>query len=225
MRILLVEDTKDVGEAIVARLNKIGHAVDWETDGDDALAIIEDGASYDLAIFDVMLPGVDGFTLLQRLRQRGSTTPVLVLTARSRVEDRVDALDTGADDYLVKPFDFREFEARVRALLRRVGGEATNTLSCGDISIDRLTRMVKVGGREVHMKRREMTLLEIMLSRPGRVFSKEDLLDRMFGFDEAPNSNTVEVYVARLRQKIEGAKTRIVTVRGFGYQMVIDGPE
>lgn len=222
MRILLVEDTRDVGEAIVQRLTRIGHAVDWQTHGDEAMAVIEGGATYDLAIFDVMLPGTDGFTLLRRMRSLGSNTPALVLTARSRIEDRVDALDIGADDYLVKPFDFRELEARVRALMRRSGGDATNLLHCGDITIDRLTRMVKVGGMEVHLKRRELTLLEILAGRPGRVFSKDDLLDRMFGFDEAPTANAVEVYVGRLRQKIEGAKARIVTVRGFGYQMLID---
>jgi len=221
MRILLIEDTKDVGEAIAARLEHIGHAVDWELDGAAASEVIAD-AAYDLVILDVMLPGMDGFTILKQMRAAGSITPVLVLTARSRVEDRVDALDIGADDYLVKPFDFRELEARVRALMRRNAGDATNVLRCGDISIDRLTRMVRVGEREVHLKRREMTLLEILSSRPGRVFGKDELLDRMFGHDEAPGSNAVELYIGRLRRKIEGAQAQIVTVRGYGYQMVID---
>ena len=222
MRILLVEDTRDVGDAIVQRLTRIGHAVDWQTHGEDAMEVIQGGAKYDLAILDVMLPGVDGFKLLQCMRASGSSTPVLILTARSRIEDRVDALDIGADDYLVKPFDFRELEARVRALMRRHGGEATNLLHCGDITIDRLTRMVTIGDIEVHLKRREMTLLEILAARPGRVFSKDELLDLMFGFDEAPAANAVEVYVARLRSKIAGARARVVTVRGFGYQMTVD---
>jgi two-component system response regulator TctD len=222
MRILLVEDTRDVGEAIVGRLGRIGHAVDWELDGNLAIEVLE-RTSYDLVILDVMLPGADGFTILSWLRQRGATTPVLILTARSRVEDRVDALDIGADDYLVKPFDFRELEARVRALLRRNAGEPTNLLRCGDILIDRSTRLVRIGDKEIQVKRREMTLLEILSSRPGRVFSKDELLDRMFGHDEAPGSNAVELYVGRLRRKIEGARAQIVTVRGFGYQMVIDG--
>jgi len=222
MRILLVEDTRDVGEAIVARLSRIGHAVDWQLDGTAGMEVLGSTA-YDLVILDVMLPGMDGFSILSHLRARGSTTPVLILTARSRVEDRVDALDIGADDYLVKPFDFRELEARVRALIRRNGGEATNVLRCGDISIDRLTRMVRVGACEVHLKRRELTLLEILSSRPGRVFGKDELLDRMFGHDEAPGPNAVELYVGRLRRKIEGARAQIVTVRGFGYQMVTDG--
>lgn len=221
MRILLVEDTRDVAEAIVGRLERIGHAVDWETDGAAAADFI--GRSpYDLVILDVMLPNLDGFSILRKLRAAGLTTPVLILTARSRVEDRVDALDIGADDYLVKPFDFRELEARVRALLRRNVGEATNLLKCGDITIDRLSRMVRIGPREVHLKRRELTLLEILSSRPGRVFSKDELLDRMFGHDEAPGENAVELYIGRLRRKIEGAQAHIVTVRGFGYQMVTD---
>jgi two-component system response regulator TctD len=222
MRILLVEDTRDVGESIVGRLRRIGHAVDWEVDGSAGLEVAEH-TPYDLLILDVMLPGIDGFGILTRLRRRGCTTPVLILTARSRVEDRVDALDIGADDYLVKPFDFRELEARVRALLRRGGGEATNILRCGDISIDRLTRMVRVGECEVHLKRRELALLEILSSRPGRVFGKDELLDRMIGNEEAPGPNAIELYVARLRRKIEGARAKIVTVRGFGYQIMTDG--
>jgi two-component system response regulator TctD len=221
MRILLVEDTKDVGEAIVQRLSRAGHAVDWETNGDIGMTLVSD-AGYDLVILDVMLPGLDGFTILQRMRANGCTTPVLILTARSRVEDRVDALDIGADDYLVKPFDFRELEARVRALIRRKGGEATNILRCGDIRLDRSTRMVRVKDHEVHLKRREMTLLEIFLSRPGRVFAKDELLDRMSGYEEAPSANAIELYIGRLRRKIEGGGAHIVTVRGYGYQMVTD---
>ncbi len=130
MRILLVEDTLDVGEAIVARFERIGHTVDWEKDGSVADEVLEVQA-YDLLILDVNLPVLDGFTILKRLRQRKTKTPVLVLTARSQVDDRVDALDLGADDYLVKPFDYRELEARARALLRRSAGESTNQLSAG----------------------------------------------------------------------------------------------
>ena len=224
MRIFLVEDTRDVGEAIVEHFARIGHVVDWETDG-EAAAVTLDDTIYDLVILDVMLPGQSGFSILHRLRATGSTTPVLMLTARSEVEDRVSALDIGADDYLVKPFDFRELEARARALLRRRHGEATNLLECGDICIDRSARAVRVGQREVHLTRREVTLLEILASRPGRVFSKEDLLDQVFGFDEeAPSFNAVELYIGRLRKKLHGARAEIMTVRGFGYQMVPHGP-
>ncbi len=222
MRIFLVEDTRDVGEAIVERFARSGHRVDWETDGEAAARILE-STQFDLVILDVILPGQDGFSILQRLRAFGSETPVLVLTARSEVEDRIGALDLGADDYLVKPFDFRELEARARALLRRRHGDATNLIECGDISIDRSARSVRVGHREVHLKRRELTLLEILASRPGRVFGKDELLDQLFGFDEAPSVNAVELYVARLRKKLEGARAQIVTVRGFGYQMLSHG--
>ncbi|WP_077963836.1 response regulator transcription factor [Ensifer adhaerens] len=221
MRIFLVEDTRDVGEAISRRLEKVGHTVDWQTDGQAAADILE-FTDYDLVILDVMLPGLDGFEILRHLRSRRKTTPVLVLTARSEIEDRVGALDLGADDYLVKPFDFRELEARTRVLLRRRQGDPTNLIECGDLVLDRNSRSVRVGNREVQLKRREITLLEVLAARPGRVFSKDELLDRLFGFDENVNSNAVELYVGRLRKKIEGSSVRIVTIRGLGYQLVTD---
>lgn len=222
MRILLVEDTHDVGEAICRRFQQTGHTVDWETDGNAASDILS-FTGYDLVILDVMLPGLDGFSILKRLRQSKIGVPVLVLTARSEIDDRVSALDLGADDYLMKPFDFRELEARARVLLRRrSGGEPTNVIACGDITLDRTNRSVMVGKREVQLKRREMTLLEILASRPGKVFSKEELLDQLFGFEEAAGTNAIELYVGRLRKKLEGAKARIVTLRGVGYQLVSD---
>lgn len=221
MRIFLVEDTADVGEAIVARLSRAGHAVDWEKDGAAAAEIL-DFTVYDLVILDVMLPGLDGFEILARLRRARKPVPVLILTARSEVEDRVGALDLGADDYLVKPFDFRELEARVRALLRRKQGESSNAIRCGDIVIDLESRTARVGDREMDLKRRELALLEILASRPGRLFSKEELLDQLFGFDEAPGANAVELYVGRLRKKLEGARTQIVTSRGLGYRLIPD---
>lgn len=222
MRILLVEDTHDVGEAIIRRFETIGHTVDWETDGTAASEIL-DFTRFDLVILDVMLPGLDGFQILRRLRQGKNPVPVLMLTARSEVDDRVSALDLGADDYLVKPFDFRELEARARVLMRRrSGGEATNAIVCGDIVLDRANRSVRVGKREVQLKRREITLLEILATKPGRVFGKDELLDRLFGFDEAAGENAIELYIGRLRKKLEGAKAHIVTVRRIGYKLVSD---
>nr|WP_246745976.1 response regulator transcription factor [Ciceribacter sp. L1K22] len=218
----MVEDTLDVGEAICRRFQQTGHTVDWETDGAAAADILA-FTEYDLVILDVMLPGMDGFSVLRGLRQSKSSVPVLVLTARSEIDDRVGALDLGADDYLVKPFDFRELEARARVLMRRrSGGESTNTIVCGDVTLDRTNRSVTVGKREVQLKRREMTLLEILASRPGKVFSKEELLDQLFGFEEAAGANAIELYIGRLRKKLEGAKARIVTLRGVGYQLVSD---
>jgi two-component system response regulator TctD len=219
MRILLVEDTLDVGEAIVARFERIGHTVDWEKDGSVADEVLEVQA-YDLLILDVNLPVLDGFTILKRLRQRKTKTPVLVLTARSQVDDRVDALDLGADDYLVKPFDYRELEARARALLRRSAGESTNQLVCGQVTIDRGSRAVRINGTAIDLTRRELTLLEILAARPGRIFGKDELVDQLFGFDDEPSSNAVEQYVARLRKKLAGSGAEIRTLRGLGYQIV-----
>lgn len=221
MRILLVEDTADVAEAIVARLTRLGRAVDWEKNGavaDEMLA----AQTYDLVILDVMLPDLDGFAILKRLRQRANATPVLILTARSAVDDRVDALDLGADDYLVKPFDYRELEARVRVLLRRRAGAATNLVACGDVTLDRGARQAAVAGEPIELTRRELTLLEILVARPGRVYGKSELIDRLFGFDdEAPTENAVEQVVARLRRKLSGStKVEIRTLRGLGYQIV-----
>ena len=220
MRILLVEDTDDVGEAISRRFEQIGHSIDWQVDGLAASEIL-DFTPYDLVILDVMLPGLDGFEILRRLRLQKNPVPVLVLTARSEIDDRVGALELGADDYLVKPFDFRELEARARVLMRRrSGGEPTNIITCGDVALDRTNRNVRIGNREIQLKRREMSLLEILASRPGRIFSKQELLDHLFGFDEAPDQNAIELYVARLRKKLEGAESVIVTVRGLGYKLV-----
>ncbi len=223
MRIFLIEDTRDVAEAIVDRFERDGHAVDWEADGEAASEIL-DYTPYDLVILDVNLPRKSGFEILQGLRAAGNAVPVLVLTARSEVDDRVGALDLGADDYLVKPFDFRELEARARALLRRHAGGASNEIRVGDLVVDRSSRTVRIGSREVSLKRRELTLLEILASRPGKVFTKEELLDQLFGFDEAPGANAVELYVARLRRKLEGARAEVVTLRGLGYRLVAHAP-
>jgi two-component system response regulator TctD len=176
--------------------------------------------SYDLLILDVNLPALDGFSILKRLRQRKSKMPVLVLTARSQVDDRVDALDLGADDYLVKPFDYRELEARARVLFRRSTGEPTNEITCGRVAIDRGKRLVKVDGAPVELTRRELTLLEILAARPGRIFGKDELVDQLFGFDDEPSPNAIEQYVARLRKKLAGSGAEIRTLRGLGYQIV-----
>ncbi|NTE56288.1 response regulator transcription factor [Agrobacterium tumefaciens] len=221
MRILLVEDTRDVGEAINQRLERVGHSVDWEADGLAAAEIL-DFTDYDLIILDVMLPRLDGFEILRRVRAAKKTVPVLVLTARSEIEDRVSALDLGADDYLVKPFDFRELDARVRVLLRRNRGETTNIITCGNLQLDQQSRNVRIGKREVQLKRREIAILEVFATRPGRLFSKDELMDALFGFDEGVNHNAVELYVSRIRKKIEGSGVSIVTQRGMGYQLVID---
>ena len=222
MRILVVEDTQDVGEAIVACLERLGHAVDWQKTGPDA----EDALKvqhYDLVVLDVMLPGKDGFAVLNGMRAEKITSPVLVLTARSQIDDRVTALDHGADDYLVKPFDFRELEARVRALLRRSGGTATAQLQLGDVILDQVSRCATVGGKRAELTRREIALLEILMSRPQKVFNKAELLDQLFSFEEDAGQNAIELYVARLRRKLQSAQMEIKTLRGIGYQAVDHG--
>jgi two-component system response regulator TctD len=219
MRILLVEDTIDVGEAVAARLLRMGHAVDWQRNGPDAEAALA-VQDYDLAVLDVMLPGKDGIAVLNGMRARGLTTPVLMLTARSRIDDRVNALDYGADDYLTKPFDFREFEARVRALLRRHGGTAVNLLQLGDVAFDQASRAVTVAGRPCELTRRETALLEVFLLRPKKLFTKAELMEQLFGFDQEAGENAIELYVGRLRKKLGSSRLEIRTLRGMGYQAV-----
>jgi two-component system response regulator TctD len=219
MRILVVEDTVDVGEAVAARLERMGHAVDWQKTGPDAEAALEVQA-YDLVVLDVMLPGKDGIAVLHGMRTAGKTTPVLMLTARSRIDDRVNALDFGADDYLTKPFDFREFEARVRALLRRSGGTAVSRLQLGDVEFDQASRTVTVAGRSCELTRRETALLEVFMLRPKKLFTKAELMEQLFGFDQEAGENAIELYVGRLRRKLGACRLEIRTLRGMGYQAV-----
>lgn len=218
MRILVVEDTVDIAQAVAARLTRIGHAVDWEADGRQAaeLTVVQ---PYDLVILDLMLPGEDGLTILKAMRARGLKTPVLVLTARSAVDERISALDLGADDYLTKPFDYRELEARARALLRRSAGLSDNLLRVGRLTIDRAGRMASLGDRPLNLTRRELTVLEILAARPGRIVPKEELVEQLFNFDQEPSPNAVEQFVARLRRKLADGPVEIRTLRGLGYQL------
>lgn len=219
MRVLVVEDTADIAEAVVMRLQKIGHAVDWEPDGRTAAELISVQA-YDLVILDLSLPGEDGIAILKGMRARRMTTPVLVMTARSAVDERISALDLGADDYLTKPFDYRELEARARALLRRSAGLSDNVLRLGLLTIDRAGRMASVGDRPLNLTRRELTVLEILAARPGRIVPKEELVEQLFNFDQEPSPNAVEQFVARVRRKLADAPIEIRTLRGLGYQIV-----
>lgn len=218
MRILLAEDTDDVGEAIVSCLQRLGYAVDWEKDGLSAEAALM-VQRYDLVILDVMLPGKDGFAILEGIRSRKDPCPVLILTARSQIDDRVSALDRGADDYLVKPFDFRELEARVRALMRRIGGSAAPQIELGDVILDQVSRSVFVSGKRADLTRREISLLEVLMSRPQKVFSKAELLDQLFSFDKEAGENAIELYIGRLRRKLQSSRMKIKTLRGIGYRI------
>jgi two-component system response regulator TctD len=216
MRLLIVEDTADLADAIANRLKKLGHAVDMAGTGEEVDELLR-SETYHLVVLDLMLPGMGGKEVLHRLRQRRSTMPVLVLTARSDVDDKVGALDYGADDYLVKPFDFRELEARCRALLRRPHGMAASEVAFGDLVFDGAAKRVTVAGQPVELGSREFRLLELLLANLNRVLSKVALLDQLFGLQDAVAPNAVELYVSRLRRKLEGSAVRIRTLRGLGY--------
>ncbi len=215
MRILVVEDDADLADAVTRHLRRDGHAVDWEHDGESADGVLG-YQQYDLVLLDIGLPNMSGFEILRRLRSRGHATPVMMLTARSEVEDRVDALDVGADDYLPKPFDFREFDARCRALLRRAQGLASNVTTVGRLVFDRAARSARIGDEELHLPNREFRLLEILIGRLGKAISKEQISAQLFDFDDEAGMNAIELYVGRLRRKLGSAIT-IRTIRGFGY--------
>lgn len=217
MRYLLVEDNGELASAIVGRLMIDGHAVDHA----DSLARAEDClamARYDLILLDVMLPDGDGRDFLVRSRVH-LETPVIMLTARAQVSDRVGALDQGADDYITKPFDFSELEARCRAVLRRRGGAARNEIALGPAVFDPMSGTISHAGRTVNLKNREIRLLEIFARNPGQILSKSQLMDRLFSYDAFVTENAIEVYVGRLRRRIDGMGVKIETVRGLGYRM------
>ncbi|HTH93752.1 MAG TPA: response regulator transcription factor [Rhodocyclaceae bacterium] len=216
MRILVVEDDTLLADALTRCLTQAAYAVDLVRDGASANETLTTHA-YDLVVLDVGLPKIDGFEVLRRLRGRRSTVPVLLLTARDALEDRVHGLDLGADDYLTKPFDLPEFEARVRALLRR-GHFATSTdLTHGKLRFDIEGRRMFFGEQSVDLTARELALAELLLRRTGRVVSKEQMVDHLYGWGDEVGSNAIEVYVHRLRKKLEFADFNVRTVRGMGY--------
>jgi two-component system, OmpR family, response regulator len=218
MRILVVEDDRYLADGVSRSLSKSGHAVDVVTDGLSAEAALG-VTSYDLAILDLQLPERNGLEVLRNYRTGGGRAPVLILTARSAIEDRVSGLDAGADDYLAKPFDLSELEARVRSLLRRASSAPTPVLRHGALSLDTVGRRVEIGGEGVDLSAREIALLEMLLLRAGRVVSKEGLLEKLYGAEEHAGENAVEVFVHRVRRKLEPAGFSIRTVRGLGYMI------
>jgi two-component system, OmpR family, response regulator len=215
MRMLVVEDDRLLADGLVTVLSRAGHAVDHVASGKDADALLG-RTVYDLLVLDVGLPDIDGFEVLRRLRVRRSPTNVLVLTARDAIEDRVHGLDLGADDYLTKPFSVTEFEARVRALLRR-NLPLESMLSIAGLTVDQSAKRVCVHDKAIDLTPREWALLELFLTRPGRVLSKEQIGESLFHVDGELSPNAIEVHVSRLRAKIEPAGVHIRTVRGFGY--------
>jgi two-component system, OmpR family, response regulator TctD len=216
MRILLVEDNEDLGEAIEKRLRTAGHSVEWIRDGEDVLPAAE-AEPFDAVALDLMLPGRDGISLIGELRRRKFSAPILVITARSEIDDKVSLLDLGADDYLVKPFDLRELEARLRALLRRTGGQTSSTIGVGNLELDVAGLNASVSGKALELGRREFRLLEILVASAGKVVAKERLMNQLFNFDETVSVNALELHISRLRKKLEAANVEIGTVRGVGY--------
>ena len=221
MRFLLVEDNPELSASVVDRLSLDGHAVDAARDlsaAEDYLA----STDYDLILLDIMLPDGDGRDFLTRHRRDNRRTPVIVVTARSEISDRVGVLDLGADDYITKPFDFSELQARCRAVLRRHDGNARNEKQVGDASLDLLAGTLSVAGNPEPLRNRELRLAEVFFAAPERIFSKSHLMDRLFSYDEDVSENAIEVYVGRLRKKLEGGNVQIETVRGLGYRLVAD---
>lgn len=219
MRFLLIEDNLQLAKAIVERFALEGHVVDHAPDLSDALtndATVE----YDLVLLDIMLPDGDGRSFLKAHRSKEKRTPVIVLTARSEVSDRVGILDLGADDYVTKPFDFSELEARCRAVLRRQGGNVRNTREFADLVFDPTAGILVANGEERALRNRELRLFEVFMGAPGQIFSKTYLMDRLFSFDDDVTENAIEVYVGRLRKKLEGSQVKLETVRGLGYRLI-----
>jgi DNA-binding response OmpR family regulator len=224
MRILVVEDERKVASFIRQGLEEEGYAVDVAADGAAAVDLALGGIPYDLIVLDIMLPKRDGFAVLRALREHRMTAPVLVLTARDRVPDRVAGLDLGADDYLTKPFVFEEFLARIRALLRRATAQRTPTLQLADLRLDPATRRVTRGARTITLTAREYALLEYFLRNVGRVLTRPMLAEHVWGIDFDPESNVIDVYVGYLRRKVDlPGETRLChTPRGTGYVMRVE---
>ncbi len=218
MRILVVEDARDMNHLIVKMLKKAGYSVDGCFDGQEALEYLL-GADYDAILLDVMLPKLDGYQLLQQLRSKGVDTPVLFLTARDAVADRVKGLDLGADDYLVKPFDFDELLARIRAMTRKRAGSKSNQFTLADLTVDTERRIVKRAGVEISLLPKEFTILEYMMRNQGIVLSREQLENQIWNYEYSGSSNNVDVYISRLRKKIDSghAVKLLHTLRGVGW--------
>jgi DNA-binding response OmpR family regulator len=220
MRILVVEDERKIAAFIQKGLKECGFVVDIVYRGGAALEIIE-GNHFDAIVLDIMLPGRDGLSVLRSLRQRSNAVPVILLTARSAISERVEGLDLGADDYLAKPFSIDELAARVRALLRRNSGENLVCYRVENLTLNLATRIVRRGGRRVDLTTREFSLLECLMRAPGRVFTRTQLCERVWEYHFDPESNLVDVYIQRLRRKIDdGEPAKLIqTARGVGYRI------
>lgn len=219
MRLLLVEDDELLGDGVKTGLSQDGYTVDWLKDGESAEAALKT-ETFDLIVLDLGLPKLSGLHLLQHIRHQGIATPVLILTARETIEDRVKGLDSGADDYLTKPFDLDELSARIRALIRRSSGRADVTIQYRNIILDPASHSVTVDGNPIKFPRREFALLQKLLESTGHVLSREQLMQSMYGWDEDVDSNALEVHIHNLRKKLNADYIR--TIRGIGYMIEKD---
>lgn len=218
MRILVAEDEKKIASFVRKALEEQGYTVDVATDGDRAYELAT-SQSFDLVVLDIMLPGRDGLSILRQLRERHNTVPVIVLTARSALDERLEGLNLGADDYLTKPFFMEELVARVQALLRRVSGEKLSLLQAGDLVVNLITREVRVAGRPVELTAREFSLLEYLMRSPGRVYTRTQILEHVWSYDFDTNTNLIDVYIQRLRKKLGASGSQLIeTIRGVGYR-------
>ena len=218
MRVLVVEDAKDMNRLIVKTLTRAGYSVDGCYNGEEALDFLA-GAEYDAILLDVMMPKMDGYALLEKLRSQGMDTPVLFLTARDAISDRVKGLDLGADDYLVKPFDFEELLARIRAMTRKKAGKRSNVFTLGDLQVDAQSHTVTRGGQEINLLPKEFTIVEYMIRNQGTVLSREQLENQIWNYERSGSSNNIDVYISKLRKKIDGdGQSRLLhTIRGVGW--------
>jgi two-component system, OmpR family, response regulator len=214
---ILIADDEVLADGLCRSMRQQGYAVDYVNDGQDADLILRGTQPFDLVILDLGLPRLDGLCVLKNMRERNLKVPVIILTARDGVGDKVKGLDLGADDYLVKPFSLAELEARVRALIRRGQCGVNPVYSCGTMTFDSVGRRVEINGEVLDLTTRELSVLEALMSRIGWVVSKEQLLERLYSYAEEASGNAIEVYIHRLRKKIETAGVSIRTIRGLGY--------
>ena len=223
MKVLLIEDEKRIADFVCSGFKEQGFLYTHCSDGNDGYSHAIDG-DYDAIVLDIMLPGRDGLSILKGLRKAGNTTPVLLLTARNELDDRIEGLNLGADDYLAKPFFVEELVARIHALLRRVSGERQNMLVVGDLRLDRITREITWCGQTVDVTGREFNLVEYLMRSPGRVFTRTQILEHVWGYDFDPSTNVVDVCIQRIRKKIasiggnSSGESPIESVRGVGYR-------
>lgn len=214
MRLLLIEDDELLGDAVKTGLTQFGYVVDWLKDGESARLALKT-ESFELVILDLSLPKLPGLSLLKSIRQAGNKTPVIILTARESVEDRIEGLDAGADDYMFKPFDLNELSARIRALIRRSQGRADMLIKYKNITMDPSAHTVLLNHEEVNISRREFSLLQKLLENTGHALSREQLMQSMYGWDDDLDSNVLEVHIHNLRKKLQADFIR--TIRGIGY--------